>query len=340
MNLDMLFLLNAVFLVSCAGTWGLKNLAPRCGLVDVPNRRSSHELPTPRGGGLALVLGFYLGGGYLALTGGTAIPHLLGLGICGLGIAATGLADDLFRLSPARRIILHFACTAAAVYFFLPVEGVFGPPGGIVPLFVVRLLLVVGIVWLLNLYNFMDGIDGIAGAEAVSAALGAGFILLLKGETAVYLPLLLVLAAAALGFLVWNLPLAGIFMGDAGSVFLGFCFGVLAVLTAAATGLNLWSWSILLGTFVVDATVTLVVRLMRGEKIYQAHRSHAYQILARRTGSHGRVTFGYMGANWLFLFPLAVLAAFHPGYAPLLVIFSYAPLILLCILIGAGRTND
>ncbi|MDD3619868.1 MAG: glycosyltransferase family 4 protein [Desulfobulbaceae bacterium] len=340
MNLDVLLLLNAVFLVSCAGTWGLKALAPRCGLVDVPNRRSSHDQPTPRGGGLPLVLGFYLGSGYLALRGGTAIPHLLGLGACGLGIAATGLADDVYRLSPAKRIVLHFACTAAAVYFFLPVEEVFGSSGGVVPLFVVRILLVVGIVWLLNLYNFMDGIDGIAGGEAVSAALGAGFILLLKGETADHLPLLLVLAAAALGFLVWNLPPAGIFMGDAGSGFLGFCFGILAILTAAATGLNLWSWSILLGAFVSDATVTLVVRLMRGEKIYQAHRSHAYQILARRTGSHGRVTLWYMGANWLFLFPLAVLAAFHPGYAPLLVIFSYAPLVLLCILVGAGRTND
>ncbi|HHO48449.1 MAG TPA: glycosyltransferase family 4 protein [Desulfobacteraceae bacterium] len=335
----MLFLLNAVFLLSCAGTWGLMVLAPRCGLVDVPNRRSSHDLPTPRGGGLALVLVFYLGGGYLALTGGTTVPHLLGLGICGLGIVAAGLADDLFRLSPAKRIILHFACTAGAVYFFLPVEKVF-TSGGIVPLFVVRVLLVVGIVWLLNLYNFMDGIDGIAGGEAVSATLGAGLILLLRGETADHLPLLLVLTAASLGFLVWNLPPARIFMGDAGSGFLGFCFGILAILTASATGLNLWSWIILLGTFIADATVTLFVRLMRGEKIYQAHRSHAYQILARRTGSHGRVTFGYMGANWLFLFPLALLAAFHPGYGLVLVIFSYAPLVLLCILIGAGRTND
>ncbi len=340
MDLDLLFLLIAVFFLSCGGTWGLRALALRYGLLDIPNRRSSHNLPTPRGGGPALLLGLYMGGGYLAMTGGMTIPHVFGLGACGLGIAAAGLADDLFRLSVARRLVLHFACTFAAVYFFLPLDQLVGKLDGFIPLFAVRILMVVGIVWLLNLYNFMDGIDGLAGGEAVSVALGAGIILLFMGETENFLPLLLVLAAAALGFLVWNRPPARIFMGDAGSGFLGFCFGILALLTASSTGLNLWSWGILLGTFLVDATVTLVVRLMRGEKVYQAHRSHAYQILARRTGSHGRVTIGYMAANWLFLFPMAWLAASQPEYGPLLLIFSYAPLAILCILTGAGRTND
>ncbi|MDW7772654.1 MAG: glycosyltransferase family 4 protein [Desulfobulbaceae bacterium] len=340
MDLDIFLLLTAVFLVSCGGTWGLGRLALRYSLLDVPNQRSSHNLPTPRGGGLALLLGFYLGGGYLVWNGGIHIPHILGLAGCGLGIAIAGFLDDYFRLSAGKRIFIHFLCVFVAVRFFISDNALFLHWGNVIPLFLVRFLFVVGLVWLLNLYNFMDGIDGLAGMEAISVALGAGIILFFTGETANYLPLLQVLAAASIGFLVWNWPPARIFMGDAGSGFLGFFFGIFALLTASSTSLNPWTWSILLGAFVVDATVTLMVRIRRGEKFYEAHRSHAYQILARRFGSHGKVTLGYMGMNWFFLFPLACLSAYKPDYGLFLVIFSYALLAILCILAGAGTKND
>lgn len=324
-------------------TWGMRMLALRHSLLDIPNQRSSHSLPTPRGGGIAIVLAFYLGAGTLVLTGRVDIPHILGLSGCGLGIAMIGLWDDLFHLSAARRIVVHVGCVLLALNFF-PSNCTSLLPGGegIAPVveWGVRLLLVFGVVWLVNLYNFMDGIDGLAGAEALSVALGAGIILFSLGETGNYFPLLLLLAASVLGFLLWNWPPARIFMGDACSGFLGFCFGMFALLTTCSTSMTLWTWLLLLGVFVVDATVTLLVRICRGEKFYQAHRSHAYQILARRTGSHLKVTLGCLGINWLFLFPLASLSVYRPEYGLLLVIFSYTLLTILCMLSGAGTTND
>ncbi|MDH3329819.1 MAG: hypothetical protein OEM01_11340 [Desulfobulbaceae bacterium] len=297
-------------------------------------------MPVPKGGGLALLLSFYIGGGYLVLTDRIDIPHLLELGGCGLGIAIVGFLDDLFHLSAVIRIIVHLFCVFVAVRFFVPIDELFFNWGNATPLILVQFLLVVGVVWLLNLYNFMDGIDGLAGAEVISAALGAGIILLLKGEAENYLPLLQILVAASFGFLVWNWPPAKIFMGDACSGFLGFCFGIFALLTAPFTSLSLWTWIILLAAFIVDSTVTLAVRILRGEKFYLAHRSHAYQILARRAGSHLKVTLGYLGVNWLFLFPLACLSVYKPEYGLFLAIFSYALLTIFCIFAGAGMTND
>jgi len=321
-------------------TWGMRRIAIRHNLLDIPNQRSSHLLPTPRGGGIAILLGFYLGGGALVMTGRIDIPHILELSACGLGIALIGLWDDLFHLSAIRRIVVHFLCVLLALNFlppnFTPV--LLGGEG--IASVVVQLLMVFGVVWLVNLYNFMDGIDGIAGAEALFVALGAGIILFFLGETGNYFLLLLLLAASVLGFLVWNWPPARIFMGDASSGFLGFSFGMFALFTSCSTRMTLWTWLLLLGVFVADSTVTLLVRICRGEKFYQAHRCHAYQILARRSGSHLKVTLGCLGINWLFLFPLACLSVYKPEYGRLLVIFSYSLLIILCMLSGAGTTND
>ena len=328
------------FFFAYVGTWGVRKLALRYHLVDVPNQRSSHSLPTPHGGGLALLLSFYLCGGYLVFSSTIDIPHVLGLSGCGLGIALVGFWDDLFQLSAVKRFLVHFICVFLAVNFIMSSYASFFPGDSNIPPILVRFFLVVGIVWFLNLFNFMDGIDGIAGAEAISVALGAGILLFCSGETENYLPLLMVLAVSVLGFLVWNWPPAKIFMGDACSGFLGFSFGVFCLLTTATTGLTLWTWLLLLGAFVVDSTVTLMGRVWRGEKFYQAHRSHAYQILARRIGSHLKVTLCYVGINWLFLFPLACFSVFRPEYGPFLVIFSYSLLTILCMVAGAGTTND
>lgn len=332
-------ILAGVFLCSCGLTWAVRRLALRHQLLDIPNQRSSHSLPTPRGGGLALLLAFYLGAGFLVFSRQIDVPSLTGLGLCGLGIALAGFCDDLYRISPAKRILVHFFCASVAIHYFTPVQALVPLAHGAF-LFTVKMFLVVAVVWLLNLFNFMDGIDGLAGSEAMFAALGSGVILLLFGETADYPPLLAVLAAATLGFLVWNLPPARIFMGDACSGFLGFCFGMLSLLTIAFTSLNLWTWLLLLGLFVVDATVTLAVRVLRGEKFWQAHRSHAYQILSRRMGSHLKVTLGYLGINCFFLFPLACLSVYKPDHGPALVFVSYAVLIASCIRIGAGTTDE
>jgi Fuc2NAc and GlcNAc transferase len=337
---EWLFLFVFTSLLVWGLTWGMRRIALRHSLLDIPNQRSSHSLPTPRGGGIAILLGFYLGGGLLVLTGRIDIPHILGLSGCGLGIAMIGFWDDLFHLSAAKRIVVHFGCVLLALNFLPSNYENLLPGGEWIPSVVVRLFLAFGIVWLVNLYNFMDGIDGLAGTEAVSVALGAGIILFSLGETGNYLPLLLIFSASVLGFLIWNWPPARIFMGDACSGFLGFSFGIFALLTISSTSMTLWTWLILLGIFVVDATVTLLVRICRGEKFYQAHRSHAYQILARRLHSHKKVTLAVLAVNVFWLLPCAFFSVSCPDSGHFLALLAYSPLVLCCVMVGAGTINE
>ncbi|MBV5328085.1 MAG: glycosyl transferase, partial [Chlorobium sp.] len=230
----------------------MRRIALQHRLLDIPNQRSSHSQPTPRGGGIAILLTCYLGGVYLVFTGRIAIPHILALAGCGLGITIIGFLDDLFHLSASIRSVVHFGCAMLALNF-LPFGSDILMPFGEGSFFAVMLVLLgVGVVWFINLYNFMDGIDGLAGVEAVSVALGAVFLLLYSGETGSYFLLLLLLAASVLGFLMLNWPPARIFMGDACSGFLGFFFGTMALFTAQSTSMTLWTWLILLGVFVVD----------------------------------------------------------------------------------------
>lgn len=339
--LEGLLFFVAVFLVSWALTWVMRAIALRHNLLDIPNQRSSHSRSTPRGGGLSIILAGYLGWTFLVLIGRVSIPHLLVLAGCGAGVALVGFLDDLFHLSAFHRIVVHFGCALAALFFFNVSPGLPLTPitAGIPPV-IVLLSLAVGVVWFVNLYNFMDGIDGLAGVEAVTVALGACCILSYLGETEVFYPLLLVLAAAVLGFLTMNWPPAKIFMGDGGSGFLGFFFGMVAILSAQSTRMTLWTWLILLGVFVVDASVTLLVRGFRGEKVHQAHRSHAYQILARRFCSHKKVTFAVLAVNVLWLFPWAFFSVVWPAGGPLFTVLAFAPLVVTGVLVGAGRIND
>jgi Fuc2NAc and GlcNAc transferase len=161
-----------------------------------------------------------------------------------------------------------------------------------------NLLAVVGLVWLINLYNFMDGIDGLAAGEAVGVGLVGGVLLAAAGATGLSL-VALALAAAAGGFLVFNWPPAKIFMGDVGSGLLGYAFGVLAMASERAGAVPLVVWMILLAVFIVDATATLIRRVVNGERWFEAHRSHAYQRAVQAGYSHHAVTVAVMGLNGL-----------------------------------------
>jgi Fuc2NAc and GlcNAc transferase len=142
------------------------------------------------------------------------------------------------------------------------------------------------------------------------------------------------------GFLLWNWPPARIFMGDAGSGFLGFVLGAMAWTTIAAGELSVWFWLILVGAFFVDATLTLLRRWRRGEPLATAHRSHAYQRLSRRFGSHLKVTLGFLLVNLVWLAPLAWLAALHPSFGAGLTLLAWAPLAVYAWLSGAGLPGD
>jgi Fuc2NAc and GlcNAc transferase len=183
----------------------------------------------------------------------------------------------------------------------------------------------------------MDGIDGIAASEAIFVACAGALLGLLGGFASAVPPMAVAFAAACGGFLVWNWPPARIFMGDVGSGYLGYVIAVLALAATRENPVALWTWLILGGVFFVDATVTLVRRLIHGDRIYEAHRSHAYQWLARRWGSHAKVTCAVLAVNVLWLLPCAVFATRRPSLAAATVVFALAPLVLLAIATSGRR---
>jgi Fuc2NAc and GlcNAc transferase len=307
-------------------------------LMDLPNARSSHQVPTPRGGGLAIVMSLLLLTGALRwldlLPTGAAIAVSVGGGL----VALIGFIDDHGHVPARWRLLLHFAAAVTVLVGLgstaVFVDGLWGLPG-----LVVQALAVVFLVWLLNLYNFMDGIDGLAGIEALTCALAGGFLLWLSGAVGLA-ALAWGLALASAGFLRWNFPPARIFMGDVGSGFVGLVLGALALASAGVDLGLFWAWMILLAVFVTDATLTLARRALRGERVHEAHRSHAYQRAARRFGSHARVTLAAGLINLLWLTPLAVLVAAGLLHALAGLVLAYGPLAALAAWLGAGLPDE
>lgn len=317
-------------------TGALRRYALTHSLMDLPNARSSHSIPTPRGGGIAIVISFSL---VLAVTTflGFVSPSLsLALLGAGLGIAFLGFLDDHGHIIARWRLAGHFT---AAIWilclldgfppiFFSGYEVDFGWFGHIAA--------ALYLVWLLNLYNFMDGIDGVASAEAICVCLGVALSCVIVGSGLLALPIL-ALAFSVLGFLYWNFPRARIFMGDAGSGFLGIVLGGLSIQAAWANPQLFWCWLILLGVFIVDATFTLVRRLVRGDKVYEAHRSHAYQYASRYFKSHVPVTLAVVAINLFWLLPLSVLVAYGIFDGFFATLLAYVPLIALAVRFHAGE---
>jgi len=305
-------------------------------MMDVPNARSSHQRSTPRGGGVAIVLVTSASLLVLAVRGSLASDLLISLAGGGLCVAAIGYADDHRSLPPWIRLIVQVGAAIWAVAWLgsLPTLRIgehvnhFGWFG--------TLAAVVGIVWALNLFNFMDGIDGIAASEAVFVAVAGAWLTAGAHWTGDVAAASLAFAAACGGFLLWNWPPARIFMGDVGSGYLGYVIAVLALTASRGNRAALWVWLILSGVFFVDATVTLLRRLVRGERIYQAHRTHAYQWLARRWGSHAKVTCAVLAVDALWLLPCAAFAMHAPAYAAASAIVALSPLLLIAG-VASGR---
>lgn len=337
MNVSLL-IVTLSFLATIGLVYGFRQIAYRYHLLDVPNARSSHDSPTPRGGGVGIVITFSLGVITLYFLGMVSLNVLLAFLTGGTLLACIGLLDDLEHVPARVRIFFHFIAAILVLFIF----------GGMPALdlgFVVWHWKVVGVVigllglvWLINLYNFMDGIDGLAGSQAVFVATAAALLLYLKGDYQL-IPVCLLLASAAAGFLIWNWSPARVFMGDTGSGFLGLVFGVLLIATTKDTSLTPWQWLILFGCFWIDATLTLIHRMIRGEPWYQAHCSHAFQQAVKKTGCHQRVVLRVLCINILWLLPIAILSIYTPKFTLLLTVIAIAPLIFLCILLKAGISS-
>lgn len=322
---------------------GVIRYGPRFGLLDTPVARSAHVAPKPLGGGAALAAPYFLCVIWFVASAAISESALAYLGC--LFIVVLGFSDDRWQLSSKVRLPVQFIVSLAAVRA-IGVDSVdFGFFSISEPL-TLSLLAVLSLVWLCNLTNFMDGIDGIAASQLLVTSLSCVVLLVgldaaagESGEHDVVLTLSVVLAASAAGFLLWNWSPASLFMGDAGSGFIGFALGLLALESLVTQRMAVWSWVLLLGVFIADTAVTLLVRIIRGERWYEGHSQHAYQILSRRLNSHPRVVGGVILINICWLLPLAWVAGILPHYGVLFATIGLAPLLLGCYRLGAGRAD-
>lgn len=327
---------SAALIVSFLLTQGIRQAAGRLGLIDVPNERSSHAVPTPTGGGLAIVISATAAAGLLTALGIIPTRLFLALGPGGVAVAAVGFIDDRKSLSARIRLFVHFVAAGWAVVCLGPVDVFHGAADTPAYEWLNYAVSTVGIAWFLNMFNFMDGIDAIAASEAVFLAAGASFLGLYSAGMSYIAASAVVIGAPSAGFLVWNWPPAKTFMGDVGSGYLGFIFAVLGLASGARSGSALCSCLILAGVFVVDSTFTLVRRFVRGERVTEAHRTHAFQLLAQKMG-HRNVTLSVGLLNVAWLFPCALASVLWPQYAMWIMVAALCPVTLCAFALGAGR---
>lgn len=329
--------------VACAAamTAAVRSWAVRRNALVLPSDRCSHTIPTPHGGGIAIASISIILGVLFSVLDWVPDSSMLAFISLGFVMVALGVWDDFGDVSAKLRLCAHFVVVAIGMLSIpkLPVFSFLGTTVDSSVAFLLWPLLAVAWVWLINLYNFMDGIDGLAAIQALLLFGGMALNFWFLGYVQ-WAWICLFILGAVLGFTILNWPPAKIFMGDGGSGFLGFVIGFLMLLSAATTHVSMWSWIILLTLFIADATTTLLVRLLTGQNILKAHKLHAYQKLSRKVGDHLPVTIGY-GAIMLFvLVPASVLANRLPHSG--LLVFSLLFLSFCCVayLLEAGKCGS
>ena len=306
------------FLLSLVLTTQVRKVLLKRAVLDMPNERSSHTVPTPRGGGWAIVIVLIPGLIVAAFT--TQTIHHYGTVIAAVTLLAlVSWFDDKKGLSARLRLGVHLLAAVLGTLSFNDDQVLFG---GLLPFWLDRIVIVVGWAWFMNLYNFMDGIDGITSTETISIATA---VCIIMGATNLNIPfvetLTLLLTGSSLGFLAYNWHPAKIFLGDIGSVPLGFLTGFVLI-TLAVHGMFAPALIIPL-YYLADSGITITRRALRGEKIWQPHRQHFYQIAARGLGRHDYAVYGIIACN-IGLFGSALLALPHPftGLASAIVIVA------------------
>ena len=291
------FAIGATLIAVAFGTPILRKILIAKGIYDNPNARSSHHLPTPRGGGIVVLLAIIIGLAILGISGYPLPTGLLFIVLISFALSCLSWMDDVRNLSP----FIRLACQALAVGTAILID-----PSLIItsiphlPASLSILITAAIWIWFVNLYNFMDGIDGMTGVETISICAGLGLLVLNGTLSDEILPPLAVISAATLAFLYWNWSPAKIFLGDVGSIPLGFLIGWF-LLKAISEGA--WVMALILpGYYLADATITLLKRAFRLEPIWQAHREHFYQMPVPRNVSHNRVLYRIIVVNIILIF--------------------------------------
>ncbi len=290
-----------VFLFSVLLSWQLTSLVRRYALsknlLDIPNVRSSHSVPTPRGGGLAIVIILLLSAVLSLFYPDAPVILIVSLLLAIAAFALLGWQDDKHDLPAALRFLLQLLIAAV----FIVAMAWAGLPAFTLSIVggISMLLSVLWIVWMANLYNFMDGIDGISAIESIMLGVVTSFWLALSGADSLAI-ISIAVAGGALGFLYWNWSPAKIFMGDVGSLALGAFFAIIALLGSSSFEIPFSAFIILYAVYLTDAGVTLLHRMIKREKWWQAHRSHFYQRAVQSGFTHAQVSLGIMMINLLF----------------------------------------
>ncbi|MFX4267598.1 MraY family glycosyltransferase [Aliarcobacter butzleri] len=315
-----------LLLISFLLTYFIKNYMIKKSLVASVNERSSHTVPTPHGGGIAIAITWFIGLFYLYFIGQIENNLFYAL-LFGAVISIVSFFDDIYELSPKLRLIIQAIVAIGGLYFLGGFEtltfGIFDIQN---PIFT-NIFAFFMIIWFINLYNFLDGINGYAGSESLFLAV-AGFILFGGNH-------FLVLAVAVLGFLYWNWNKAKIFMGDVGSTLLGYNIAIFTIYYANQEPTNFWIWIILFSVYWFDATLTLIRRKLNKERLSQAHKKHAYQRLTQAGWSHYKVTNYSIGLN-ILLFTIA----FFISNIFIAFLFSFVVLVLVMKFIDSKKAFE
>jgi Fuc2NAc and GlcNAc transferase len=266
-------------------------------MVEIPNERSLHDIPTPKGGGIAITLTWYAGITILFFTGIIERSLYLAL-LSGIMLAFVSLIDDIKGLKPIFRLTVHFLTAILAFYFLNGLRPLVIPGLNINYNFIIYPFAIIGMVWFINLFNFMDGVDGFASVEVITVSC----VLFVMSWNIITILLIICMT----GFLCWNWPKAKIFMGDVGSTQLGFILVVLGIYFHNTLEFSILNWMMLTSPFWFDATLTLFRRWRNKEKLSEAHRKHVYQRIVQAGFSHEKVNLFLILIN-LFIITLIII---------------------------------
>ena len=311
-----------VGLITFGGVYLYKKIAIKFDIVANPNYRTLHESSVPRGGGvvfsLLFILAIFLIWPYLKLSDNL----FLILGVGGGVAAVFGFIDDIMNISARIKLTIQLLLSSWVVYcLYLDSLSLMNW----MPISIAIVACLFFMVWMMNAYNFMDGVDGMAASGAIFSSLTLALVLFLTDNSVELIPIFILIATTVSGFIIFNWPPATIFMGDAGSVFLGYIFGSLLIFTTLNGYLSIWNWLTVFGYFFADTTVTQIIRVILIKKWYSAHRSHAYQNFARITGSHLKVTSRVTLYNIIWILPIAIWSALQPEMEILAAILAVTP---------------
>ena len=334
---NFVILLFFVYVLSLFGTIYYRKFALRHHILANLNFRTLHEKPTPRGGGIVFSMVFVFFVFFLYFINLVELELMLVFGI-GAGIAATvGYIDDLKGLDSIKKLILQFLLVLLILYVFKGgplnmIEYLAGWPSWTISAFL--------LLWLINVYNFIDGIDGLAISGAILILITLLLTFYITNHTSNLVPLFLVLFASCLGFLFFNWPKASIFMGDSGSIFLGYCFGAFIIYSLMKNEISFLTWLVVFGYYLGDTTTTTLIRIVLVKKWYHPHRSHAYQNLAYLWKSHLKVTSGIVLFHLFWLLPLSFLSVLKPELSIAFLFLAVIPVFVLNLLYGPNFSED